>query len=305
MYLIITLMVVLGAAYLFTGLGKKVKIPAVAALIFCGLILDLPFFKDYLIRPHTQFLFALGDIALICLMFMAGLESSWRALYKERKDATFIMILCSLVPFFAGTIIMLLMGFSLAVSLIVGICLSITAEATNAGVLMEAKKIKSKVGAAIMGAGIIDDILGITLFVLVTYLLKQTYLKEDLLIAVAILAFFMGILVQTHLGRKHKTLDKAEKLIFLLIIPFFFISIGIHFDMTSLILNPVLLAAIIGVAIAGKLIGSFLTKPFTKFSWKQLHLIGWAMNSRGAVEMALALIAFRTGLLPADIYSSR
>ena len=58
------------------------------------------------------------------------------------------------------------------------------------------------------------------------------------------------------------------------------------------------------LAISGKLIGSFLAKPFMDFSWKQLHLIGWSMNSRGAVGLALALIAFRSGLIPTDLYSS-
>lgn len=54
----------------------------------------------------------------------------------------------------------------------------------------------------------------------------------------------------------------------------------------------------------GNLTGTFLIKPFTKFSWKQLHLISWAMNSRGAVELALALIAFRSALIPVELYSS-
>jgi Kef-type K+ transport system membrane component KefB len=64
------------------------------------------------------------------------------------------------------------------------------------------------------------------------------------------------------------------------------------------------LLIIIGIAMAGKLAGTFLTKPFTKLNWKQLHLIGWGMNSRGAIELALALIAFRSALIPVELYSS-
>ena len=47
-----------------------------------------------------------------------------------------------------------------------------------------------------------------------------------------------------------------------------------------------------------------LTKPFVKLDVKQLYLVGWAMNSRGAVELALALIAISTGLITTRIYSS-
>ena len=304
MYLIITLFIVLGATYLFTHIGKKMRIPSVVALILCGLFLDIPFFKNLLIYPHSELIFFLGDIALLFLMFLAGLESSWRSLYKERKDATILMITCSIVPFLLGYVSMRLLGFEVLVAMIVGICLSITAEATNARVLMELRKIKSKVGSAIMGAGIIDDIFGLSLFIIGTYIFKASYLQEDLIIAGAIAAFFLGLLVQKKIGRKHHIIGHTEKVILWFIIPFFFISIGMHFDMNALILNPVLLTVIIIIAIAGKLLGSFFAKPFTKFSWKQLHLIGWAMNSRGAVEMALAFIAFRTGLIPTSIYSS-
>jgi Kef-type K+ transport system membrane component KefB len=47
-----------------------------------------------------------------------------------------------------------------------------------------------------------------------------------------------------------------------------------------------------------------LAKPFTLLSWRQLYLVGWGMNSRGAVELALALLALQTGLIEKDVYSS-
>ncbi|MBW3017960.1 cation:proton antiporter, partial [Candidatus Woesearchaeota archaeon] len=245
------------------------------------------------------------DIALLCLMFLAGLESSWRALYEERKDAIVITIFAALIPFIIGFAVFKLLGFSLLVSSIVGICMSITAEATNARVLLDLSKLKTRVGAAMMDAGIFDDILGLSLFILITFLLKAAYLKEDLLIAGAILAFFVGIIVQKTIGRnKNPILKFVEKYLLILLVPFFFISMGIHFEPSSIFTSPYLLIIIIAIAITGKLAGTFLTKPFTKFSWKQLHLIGWGMNSRGAIELALALIAFRSALIPAELYSS-
>ena len=182
--------------------------------------------------------------------------------------------------------------------------MSITAEATKARVLLELKKLKTKVGSAMMGAGIIDDILGLFLFILVTYLFNEVYIKEDMLVVGAIVSFFVGILVQQKIGRKNRVIRVIEKGLLFLVVPFFFISMGIHFDLNSLIVNPILLMIIIAIALSGKLAGTFLTKHFTKFRWRQLHLIGWAMNSRGAVELALALIAFRMGLIPVELYSS-
>ncbi len=304
MNIILTLVLVLSIAYLFTKVGKRLKISNVVALLLCGFVLDIPFLKGILIEPHIEFLFMLGDVALIFLMFLAGLESSWKSLYKERKDALVIALLGAFVPFTLGFIVFRLLGFPTITAFIVGVCMSITAEATKARVLLELKKLKTKVGAAMMGAGIIDDIIGLSLFVLVTYLLKEAHVKEDLLIGGAILAFFLGVLAQQSLGRKHAIIDKAENVLVWLVIPFFFISVGTHLDMNAMIVEPQLLSLIIVIAVVGKLGGSLLAKPLTKFKWTQLHLIGWAMNSRGAVEMALALIAFRSNLLSVELYSS-
>jgi Kef-type K+ transport system membrane component KefB len=45
------------------------------------------------------------------------------------------------------------------------------------------------------------------------------------------------------------------------------------------------------VATLGKVLGTMLMKPFTDLSWRQTYLIGWAMNSRGVVELVIAEIA--------------
>ena len=304
MNIIITLAFVLTTAYLFVYLGRRVKVPTPVLFILCGLFLNTSFMRNMFIEPNIGFLFGLGDIAIIFLMVLVGLESSWKELYSERKDSLFIALFASLFPLFIGLAVFLALGFSFVVSSIIGICISITAEGTTAKVLMEINKLKSKVGAAMIGAGIIDDTMGLSFFILITYFLKKSYLKEDLLIAGVVLAFFIGVLIQKNLGRENQVIKKAEKIALFLIVPFFFISIGIHFDIGSLRLNAFLLALIVFIAIIGKLIGTFLTKRFTKLSWRQLNIIGWAMNSRGGVEMVLALIAFRSGLIPIEIYSS-
>ncbi len=303
MNIFFTIVIIIIASYLLSLLAKKIKIPSVVMLIFTGLIFGYPFFKSLIIEPNTDLIFKFGDISLLCLMFLAGLESSWKFLYSQIRSAMFIAFFAALTPFFVGFIVFKLMGFSLLISLIIGICMSITAEATKARVLLELNRLRTKIGAVMMDAGIIDDVLGLSLFIIVTYALKVAYLKENLLVFAAILSFFVGVFLQKKFdGIKQMVYIKESLVIF--VVPFFFISMGIHFDLNSLILNPILLILIIVIAITGKLLGSLLTKHFTKLSWEQLYLIGWAMNSRGAVELAIAMIAFRTNLIPVDIYSS-
>jgi len=196
------------------------------------------------------------------------------------------------------------MGFGLAVSLVVGICMSITAEATKAKVLMEMRKLKTKIGTLMMGVGIIDDVFGISLFIVFGYLFSTGFaLREAMIMSGTVIAFFFGVFVHRKIGRAEKRIPELEKIMMYIISPFFFVSMGISFSAQSVILDPFLLSIIIIVAFSGKMLGTMMTKPFTKLSMKQLYIIGWGMNSRGAVELALAFIALRVGLLPISVYS--
>jgi len=303
MNVIITILIVLLLSYIVTRVSKKIKVPSVVALISLGLIFDISWIKTILIEPNSEFIFVVGDFALLCLMFLAGLESSWHEMCEEKKDASYIAIFASVTPLLIGFCVFVMLGYSILISAIVGICMSITAEATKARVLIELGKLKTKVGSAMMGAGIIDDIIGLGLFLIIIYFMTGGVFQGSMIIAGAIFMFFFGIIAQKSLGRGHKSIKYLERILLIFVVPFFFISTGLHFDVSSFSLSPILPIIII-IAISGKMIGSLLVKSFTNFSFGQLHLIGWAMNSRGVIELGLALIAFRTGLIPANIYSS-
>lgn len=305
MYLIITLIVCILISFLFTLLAKKLKVSVVVGLIIAGIAIGSPLLRNIILEPNTTFVLSLGDIGLLTLMFLAGMEISWSIFYKEKRDSIFVAFFAALTPFLLGFIIFSALGFSLLTSLTIGICMSITAEATKARVLLELKKLKTKLGSLMMGAGIIDDIIGILLFVLVGYLFTRTFAtKEFMLLMGAVIAFFIGILTHKFIGRKTHKIFYLKKFLLFVLVPFFFIGMGIHFNLQSLILSPFFLIIIISIAIIGKISGSLLTKPFTKLRLKQLYLVGWGMNSRGAVEIAIAFVAFRIGLLNANIYSS-
>ena len=305
MMLIVTLIICLLASFLFTFLAKKLNSSVVVGLIVSGIILGSPLVKSILLEPNTDFILKLGDFGFFTLMFLAGMEISWCMLYEERKEAAAVAFFAAFIPLLLGISIFLALGFSLFTSLAVGISMAITAEATKARVLLELNKLNTQVGSLMMGAGIIDDVFGLSLFALVSYLFTGNIAtKEFTNTMVAISAFFLGILVHKFIGREKSIVTYIEKYLLLFLIPFFFIGMGIHFNFQSLILDPWLLIVIISIAIAGKIIGSLFAKPFTVLSWKQLYLVGWGMNSRGAVELAIAFLALRSGLVSVHIYSS-
>lgn len=122
-------------------------------------------------------------------------------------------------------------------------------------------------------------------------------------------AFIAGILLQMfikHPKVKDHLKQQIKDLSFALIIPFFFISIGLNFDISSIFTDPYLFIIILIIATLGKMVGTLTAGIFLKktLTFKQLLLIGWGMNSRGAVELVIISIAKNAGFLSADLYSA-
>jgi Kef-type K+ transport system membrane component KefB len=367
MNFLVTIALCLFIAFVFSELAYKLKLPLVLGQIVAGIIIGVPLVSGHVVGDNTQVVELMADLGIIFLLFLAGLGVSWNRMYGARKDIILIGLFGSFVPFALGFVVMKLLGYTNLLALIVGVCLSITSEGTKARVLMEIKKLRTKLGATMLGAGIIDDVIGLALFITVASILGHKIVSTNLVyspleiigfVAIIVLtfkalpkliryeereegevreislfttalllcllfaifgqlitgtltggiiaAFSAGIIIQLSLSRREEMNIKRHFEIMALsfIIPFFFIGIGLNFDYTAIAIDVPLLLAITSVAIIGKIVGVMLVKPFTHLSWKQLHLIGWGMNSRGAVELVIALLALKAGLLTVPLYSS-
>lgn len=300
--MILSLLILL--ATLGVRLGKRFRLPSVVTLIIFGILIGLPAISEVVIGKHQSLFLTLGDIGLVTLMFLAGMESDWKLLFKEKKEAFVIAIFALITPFLIAMVFLPLIGFSFRTSFVMAVCLSISAEATRAKVLLELKKLRTELGAALIGAGIVDDLLGLSLFLLITFIFGTGHYTENILIVLSIMAFFAGLSARKFIGKGSRALKFTEGTCNLIFVPFFFISIGMRFDTSSLILNPLVLVGILVIAFLGKFIGVFGTKPILNLSNRQLLLTGWGMNSRGALGLAISLVAFHNELISVELYSS-
>lgn len=290
-------------SYLFTYLLKKIKIPKVVSLIVLGVIFGSTDFGSFFIGDSLYTIEILGQLGIFSLMFLAGLESSYKTLLKEEHDAVEIALFGSLFTLFLSTLIFLILGFSFVEAFIVGLCLSITAEGTKARVLLEFNKIKTKVASAMLGAGIIDDVLGLFLFSGLLFFLGSVDFREHLLLLGILASFAFGLFAQ-HFFSEHHLTKKTEFFLTNMIVPFFFITMGNSFNIFELLSDPTLFVIMFVVGTLGKILGTIISKPYTSFSYKQLYLIGWGMNSRGAIEIAIALVALEAMLINETIFSA-
>lgn len=145
--------------------------------------------------------------------------------------------------------------------------------------------------------------------VMMIFILVMAALSDVLQIGYLIGAIIGGFLLQISMrgiSRRHRRdMVKVTKLITLgFIVPFFFVNAGLSFDLNTLFSNVTLLIITITIAFLGKIVGTLIVKPLSSLNLKQLYYVGWAMNSRGAAELVIALIAIQYGLIPLDIFSA-
>lgn len=102
----------------------------------------------------------IAQLGAIVLLFLIGLESDLRKIYTSRNFA--IALGGVLVPWVVGygLVVRLLPQESMAQAIFIGATMVATSVSVTAAVLMEMGLISDEVGCAILGAAVVDDILG-------------------------------------------------------------------------------------------------------------------------------------------------
>jgi len=120
-------------------------------------------------------------------------------------------------------------------------------------------------------------------------------------------AFLAGLFIREEVINK-KVFEKIEDRIYGLsysfLGPIFFASLAFHLDFSVIQSKPWFLITLIIVATAGKLIGCGIPARLVGFDKNKAAIVGIVMNSRGAVELALALVALKEGLIGPEIFSA-
>jgi Kef-type K+ transport system membrane component KefB len=145
--------------------------------------------------------------------------------------------------------------------------------------------------------------------IVLIFILVLSALSESLNVGYLIGAIIGGFLLQASMKKisnENKTqLMNVIKLIAMgFVVPFFFVNVGLTFDIYTFLENIPMILVTLVIATLGKIVGTLIVKPVSSLSWKQLYYIGWGMNSRGAAELVIALIAVQYGLISPEIFSA-
>jgi Kef-type K+ transport system membrane component KefB len=124
-------------------------------------------------QAQSEVVSVLAELGVIVLLFEIGLESNLRELIAVGFQATLVAVVGVAVPFAAGTVgLMTLFGVPAVPAIFAGAALTATSIGITSKVLAELGRLNSKEGQIILGAAVIDDVLGIIVLAVVASLAK-------------------------------------------------------------------------------------------------------------------------------------
>jgi Kef-type K+ transport system membrane component KefB len=150
--------------YLSTRLGQ----PSVLGELLVGLILGPSLIDIIHLTIITdvhlgEIVAEIGELGVLILMFLAGLELNLREMLKSSRVAAYAGVLGVIVPVGLGIGIGLLLSMEFNHAIFLGLTLGATSVSISAQTLIELKVIRSRVGLGLLGAAVFDDILVILL----------------------------------------------------------------------------------------------------------------------------------------------
>ncbi|QFZ92142.2 cation:proton antiporter [Synechococcus elongatus] len=144
---------------------------------------------------QSEVISVLSEIGVIILLFEIGLESNLDELLKVGAKAAIVATVGVAAPFAAGTLgLMYLFHIATIPAIFAGAALTATSIGITAKVLSELGKLNSPEGQIIIGAAIIDDILGIIVLAVVSSLAKTGEIRPSniIILIVSSTAFLVG-----------------------------------------------------------------------------------------------------------------
>ena len=189
--------IILLSTKIFSLLSQKVNMPQVVGTLLVGVLLGPSCLN---ILHETDFLTKSAEIGVIFLMFLAGLDTDFDDLKATGKSAVIIAFVGVLIPLGSGFLTYFLFFHGerpdtmiFLESAFVGIVLTATSVSITVETLREMGKLKGKMGTSILGAAIIDDILGIIALTVITSFTVPGV--EIMVVLLKIFLFFVFIAV--------------------------------------------------------------------------------------------------------------
>lgn len=167
---LLDLIIILFTAKVFGDVAKRVGIPVVLGELLGGAIIGVYGLGFLDISPIIHLL---GQIGLIILLFEIGLETDIAELVKLGPRSMAVAAVGIIVPLAGGYFFAQAVGLPPLAALLIGGAFSATSIGISVRALAELGEQKSTEGQIVLGAALIDDVIGLLLLSVITALMAQ------------------------------------------------------------------------------------------------------------------------------------
>lgn len=182
------LAIILVAARFAAEIAIRLGAPGVIGELIAGVILG-PSLLGWI--ETTEVIRLLAEIGIILLLFEVGLETDVRRLTQSGRESAIAALGGFIIPFIFGYLVCrFLFGQDLLLSLFVGGALTATSIGVTVRILRDVGRQDSQEGQVVLGAAVIDDVLGV---LLLAFLYEFSKSGDLSLMNVSRLALFVGL----------------------------------------------------------------------------------------------------------------
>lgn len=198
---------------------KRFQMPQVVGALLAGLLLGPAVLN---VITQSEFIHDTAEIGVVILMFCAGMETDVQELKKSGAASFVIALFGVLVPLAGGFLVALFFNKPGVIdsnascslflqNIFIGVILTATSVSISVETLKELGKLKTRSGNAILGAAIIDDVLGIIALTIITSMADTSV--SVVIVLLKIFGFFVFAAVAGFLFYKFYTkwVVRAEK----------------------------------------------------------------------------------------------
>lgn len=190
----LAILVMLASAWFLGEVFHRFGQPALVGQLLAGVIIG-PSVLNIIAPASYSTLTTVENLALFFIMLLTGLAVRPAKVIAAGRRGAVISSISFAIPFIAGTAVAHDFGIGLVSSLTIGLTVSITAVPVNAIILMELGLFDTDLGATVIAAGVIDDIVSfIALAMIQQYSLGSSGGVETVGFAVVKVAIFLGAL---------------------------------------------------------------------------------------------------------------
>src|SRR5919202_5636873 len=160
------LVVMLATAKVLGAFAQRIGQPAVLGELVAGVLLGSSVLG--LVDPQTDVFHLFAELGVILLLSEIGLETNLRQLLQVGGAATVVALVGVALPFAFGYAVCWMLGFEILVSVVAGATLTATSVGITARVLADLNRLHEPESHIILGAAVIDDVVGLVILAIIT-----------------------------------------------------------------------------------------------------------------------------------------